>query len=169
MNPYLIIGILAAWGVSLLSVGAWQNEAGAISERTKWQTRESEELRTANAKISAMAAETLTKERGLAAAVSTISADYQERLANANKQRKIDTAAIRAGALRLRDPYAPGLRAGCGAATKTDAGTSGRDGAEGSELSKQVTGDLFDLASDADSVAEQLSACQRVIRADRAM
>lgn len=167
MNPYLIIGLLLAWGASLYGVGAWQNDAGHVAERTTWQARENSELRTANSKILAIENGARKAEQDNAAAQAAISTDYERKLSDANKQRAADVAAVRAGTLRLRDPNPAGLRA-CGSiAPETGAGASGRDGAQGSELSEQATEFLFGLANDADDVARQLGSCQAVVDADR--
>lgn len=169
MNPYLILGLLVAWGLSLAGVGAWQNNAGHVAERSAWQDRESAELRLANATIIDLNVEARAAEYDHATALAAISTDYQGRLTDANKQRATDAAAVRAGTLRLRDPYPAGLRACGSVAAETGAGAGGRDGRAAGELSAEITGDLFELVDDADRLAEQLGACQRVVQADRAM
>ena len=167
MNPYVIIGLLVAWGASLFGVGWWQNDAGHVAERTEWQTRENGELRTANATIKALQEQARKDEQTHAAALAAVSTDYERKLSDANKQRAADAAALRAGTLRLRDPNPPGLRACGGLAAQVGASTGRRDGPEGGELSEAAAGFLLELASDADDVARQLAACQRVVIEDR--
>ena len=167
MNPYIIIGLLVAWGASLFGVGWWQNDAGHVAERTEWQTRENGELRTANATIKALQEQARKDEQTHAAALAAVSTDYERKLSDANKQRAADAAALRAGTLRLRDPNPTGLRA-CGDLTaQVGAGAGRRDGPEGGELSEAAAGFLLELVSDADDVARQLTACQAVVVKDR--
>ena len=167
MNPYVIIGLLVAWGASLFGVGWWQNDAGHVAERTTWQARENGELRTANATIKALQEQARKDEQTHAAALAAVSTDYERKLSDANKQRAADVAAIRAGTLRLRDPNPTGLRACGGLAAQVGAGTGRRDGPEGGELSEAAAGFLLEFASDADDVARQLTACQAVVVKDR--
>lgn len=168
MNPYAIIALLVAWALSLLGVGAWQRHDGEVSERTTWQGRENTELRTANDKIKTLEEGARKAEQDKATALAAISTDYERKLIDAAKQRALDSAAVRTGALRLRDPNPTGLRA-CGSlGTEVAAGTGRRDGGATGELSEAAAGFLLDLANDADDVARQLSSCQRVVIEDRA-
>lgn len=167
MNPYFIIGLIVAWLASLVGVGYWQNEAGHVDERTTWQTRENGELRTANATIKALQEQARQSEHDHAAALAAVSTDYERKLSDANKQRAADAAALRAGTLRLRDPNPPGLRACGGLGAQVGAGAGRRDGPEGGELSEAAAGFLLELASDADDIARQLTACQAVVVHDR--
>jgi prophage endopeptidase len=169
MNPYLIIGLMAAWIASLVGVGYWQNEAGHVAERTKWQTRENNELREANAKILRLEEDARKAERDHGAVLAAISTHYEKELGDANKRREADHAAVRAGTLRLRDPNTAGLRA-CGSVMpETSPRAGGRDGRAPGELSGAAAEFLLDLAHDADNVARQLAACQGVVTADRQM
>lgn len=167
MKPYIIIGLLIAWALSLVGVGAWQNEAGHVAERVEWQARENKELVDANAAIKALEEKYRKAEQDHAAALGAIATNYEGKLSNATKQRAADLAAIRAGTLRLRDPGAsgkcpdgdpmPGIAAAPGV---------GDDRAAG-ELSQRANEFLLGEASRADSIAEQLAACQQVVRSDR--
>lgn len=167
MNPYVIIVLIVAWIASLAGVGYWQNDAGHVAERTTWQTRENIELRTANDKIKTLEEGARKTEQDKAVALAAISTDYERKLSDANKQRASDAAAVRAGTLRLRDPDPPGLRACGGVAPETSAGTGRRDGGAAGDLSAAASGFLLDLANEADDVARQLTACQRVVTEDR--
>lgn len=169
MNPYLIIGLMAAWIASLVGVGYWQNEAGHVAERTEWQTRENNELRLANAKILRLEEDARKAEQDHGAMIALISTHYEKELGDANKRREADHAAVRTGALRLRDPDSAGLRA-CGSVVpEAGPGASGRDGRAPGELSDAAADFLLDLAHDADGIARQLAACQQVVVSDRAM
>lgn len=121
----------------------------------------------ANAKIVELQAAAREVERAKAAAVAAVSADYQRRLNDANKQRAADADAIRAGTLRLRDPGAAGVVSSGDRSADTAAPAGGCDGRASGELSGAAAQFLFDLAADADQVAMQLQACQAVIIEDR--
>jgi len=167
LNPYVILALLVAWGLSLVGVGAWQRHDGKVTERAVWQIRENDEIRMANSKIRSLEEGARKAEQDKAIALATISTDYERKLSDANKQRAADAAAVRAGSLRLRDPSATGLRA-CGSiATETATGTSQRDGGTAGELSGAASEFLLDLANEADDVARQLAACQQVVIEDR--
>jgi len=168
MNPYLIIALLITWGASLAGVGYWQNDAGHVAERTAWQTRENTELRLANTKVLTLEEGARKTEQDHSTALAAVSTDYERKLQDANDQRSRDVAAVRAGSIRLRDPGSPGLRACGNPPGQTATAPGGRDGAQGSGLSEQASEFLLGLTGDADDVARQLSACQRVVIEDRA-
>lgn len=166
-NPWLIIGLAAAWLASLAGVGWWQRTDGAAAERIEWQQRENTELRLANQKVVSLARALRAAEHAHGEAVAAIATHYEKELQHAQDQRERDRAAVRTGGLRLRDPHPAGLRA-CGnaAAAPGAAAGLGDDRAAG-ELSAAASEFLYDLANDADAVAHQLAACQRVVIEDR--
>lgn len=166
MKGYVIAAI---WVVSLVVVGWWQNDSGRVAERTAWQTRENDELRTTNAKIKALEESARNAEQANAMALAAISTDYERKLSDANKQRTVDAAAVRSGSLRLRDPGSLGLRA-CGSlSAEASAGAGKRDGGAPGELSGLLAEFLISEANRADEVAIQLRACQAVVVSDRAV
>lgn len=167
MNPYLIIGLLLAWGASLFGVGAWQRHDGIQAERSDWQARENKELRTANAKILALETAARNAEHDHAQDLAAISTDYERKLKDANDQRSRDVSAARSGAIRLRDPNPPGFRACGSVAASTGSSPGGRDDSPPGELSGTSAEFLLGFANDADDVARQLDSCQQVITADR--
>lgn len=167
INPYAIIALLVAWGLSLAGVGMWQHRAGVVAERTTWQTRENAEIRAAGQKIKALEEDARQTEQDKAAALASISTDYERKLSDANKQRAADAAAVLSGSIRLRDPSSPSLRS-CGSfPAETAAGTGQRNDGAAGELSAAASGFLLDLANEADDVARQLATCQRVVIEDR--
>ena len=168
MNPYIIIGLLVAWALSLAGVGAWQNEAGHVAERVEWQGREVTELTAANAAIKALEESARATEAAHSVALSTIATNYEGKLSNATKQRSADLAAIRAGTLRLRDPGAGGKCPSGDPMPGIASATGVGNGRSAGELSQRASEFLVGEASRADSVAEQLAACQQVVRSDRA-
>lgn len=166
MNPYVIIGLLIAWALSLAGVGAWQNDAGHTAERAAWQERENTELLTANAEIERLSTKARDDEADHAKRLSKISTDYEKRLEDAKTQRDRDVADAHAGALRLRFNTA-GKGAGSNTTGETGSGAGRCDGAASGELPREVVADLFALVGDANAVALQLAGAQKVIEEDR--
>jgi len=166
VNPYLIAGLLAAWIASLGAVGWWQNSAGRTAEKVSWQQRDNDELRAANARIHDLEEEARSEEQRHAISLANISSEFQKDLADAKVTKERDLAAARAGALSLRIP-SPCKGPSGGEPAETAAGTGGRNAAEGTELPREITAGLFELADDADEVVRQLTACQKVVADDR--
>lgn len=167
MNPYAIIGILVVWALSLVAVGTWQHGAGEIAERTGWQTRENNELVAANARITQLTAAVRDTERAQVRAMDNIAIDLEQEKENVHSRKNRDTADALNGTLGLR------IRAACPGADRSGPGqagpaTAGGDGAQTIELPRALTASLYGIVNDADAVADQLRACQRVISADRA-
>jgi hypothetical protein len=162
-NPWILLGLGIAWLASLVAVGAWQRDDGATHERDAWQARELRQVIAAADKHREIAARYRAAERAHAVALAAASADYQRRLSHVDSIRRADAAALRAGTLVLRDPDAPGLRAGRGCLPAASPAPGGSDGAEAGRLSPAAAGFLLGLAADADQVAEQLAGCQAAI------
>jgi prophage endopeptidase len=169
MKPWLILVTVLLWLASLVAVGVWQSKDGRDAERVVWQTRENEELRLANAKIIELNETARNAERKHAEQVAGLSARYEKEKADVGKTKDTIIAELRAGQRSLRDPGAAGLKTAGGGAGKTHAAAGQCDGGARSQLSQQTSEFLVSLASEADAVVKQLSACQDVIRADRAM
>ncbi|HEX7116256.1 MAG TPA: lysis system i-spanin subunit Rz [Steroidobacter sp.] len=143
-------------------------ERGVSEERAKWVARESEELAAANALIEKLQREARAAEQAHAKELAAISKRYQENLRNVEKARDAHIAALRAGALRLRDPEAPACESACGGGvSEASAAAGGRNGPAGGELSAEASEFLLRLTAEADEVARQLQACQEIIRSDR--
>lgn len=167
LKPYLYLAIVLAWVASLAAVGYWQNGAGHVAERSAWMERENDELRQANVEIIRLQAAARAQEQRQAELMATISITYQEQLTHETAQHRADIAALRAGALRLRDRAAI-KNTDCHPVPETPAAAIGRDDLPGAELSGAASEFLLVLTSRADNLARQLAACQSVIRADRA-
>lgn len=118
----------------------------------------------------ALAAEQL-RYRGLeqqhAADIAAIDQQHQQAIENEIISRDRTIADLRAGAVGLRDKFTTCQRTR-GAAAKAGTSTSQRDAAASIELQREDAEFLVQLASEADRVADQLRACQGVVRADRA-
>lgn len=173
-QPYRILAGVLLWLASLFAVGVWQHHAGVVGERVTWQARETTQQATAAAQFKALSDAARAADQKHAADMAALAADYERKLSDANKQRAADIAAVRAGAIRLRDPGA--TMPACPGATAQASPAAGRgDGAAPGQLppapagllSGQTSEWLIDFAADADDVARQLAACQQVIARDR--
>jgi hypothetical protein len=166
MNPWAILGLGAAWAVTLGVAGAWQNHAGHVAERVDWQRRDNAELRTANVRIQELEGQRRAEEERHALELDSIAMKHEKEISDAATQKTSDVAAARAGALSLRIPTtceSPARDAGGEAA----AGAGVGDGGATAELPREITADLYALADDADAIVLQLNACQAVVRSDR--
>lgn len=160
---YLIAGafVLAAlaWGVRSIY------QSGREAERKVWEQREAKITADANEKVRLAQQRLIAQERAHAAALTEVSADYQRKLQeNVNAKDRV-IAGLRDGSRKLfvsaRCPNAGGVVSGA------PAGAGGRDGDARAELSGSAAEFLVAIASEADAVVRQLSACQAVIAADR--
>lgn len=176
MNQYIIAVALIVWGASLFGVGLWQRHDGESAANLSWEARYNTEVSQAAQQIKTAEDAVRKAEQAHAAKLSYISATYQKELVDAKAQHARDLAAIRAGTIRLRDPaYTAPVPACPGAAPQTAATAGGCDGGKTGEfpgssagfLSGGASEFLIGLANDADDVARQLAACQRVVTEDR--
>lgn len=169
MRAWLILGVVVLWGISLFVVGKWQNSSGRVAERVEWQARENEELRLANAKIIELNEAARAAERKHAEQVSGISARLEKEKSDVGKSKDAIIAELRAGQRGLRDPGAASVKTSSRGSPQAGAAAGQCDGGAGGQLSQSAAEFLVSLASEADEVVKQLTACQEVIRADRAM
>lgn len=168
MSPWVYLGVVLVWLASLTGVGFWQNHAGHTAERVMWQERYNKEVTDAANQLKAAEEKSRDTEQAWSKKVNAVSADYERKLKNANDKFKSTYVGINNGSVRLFDlhgsaPVCPGPDS-----TPEASGTpSGRDGAEGCRLSPEASRFLWQLATDADTNAEQLAACQQVILKER--
>lgn len=159
--------VVAAVVIAIYSYGRQQFGLGEQAEKARWLARETAELAAANVKINALQTAARTAERDHAMRLAAVSAQYQEDLKHAQARKDRVIADLRTGAQRLRIPVAGAGCAGAGGMPETGPATGGRDGGTTAELSQPAAEFLVGLASDADQVAEQLKACQALVREDR--
>ena len=100
-------------------------------------------------------------------ALTQISSAYQTELSNAETQHNRDVAAIRTGAIKLRDAAATPMHADCPPGPEAATPAPGRDATAGCELSADASGFLLGEADRADTYTRQLAACQAVVLEDR--
>ena len=150
--------------------GAQQYKAGQQDERGAWLARDNEALRTANQRISTLQQKARDQERDHGLAMDGIAAKHQQDLKDVRNEKDRVIADLRTRNLRLRVPVVATTSAACsGVSSSPEAGsgTGQRDGETTAELSGPAAEFLVGLASEADDVARQLSACQAVVIADR--
>jgi len=151
----------------IIAVGFWQRHDGALSERVMWETREAQQ-NAANAKaIQAAEEKARQKENASAKRIQVVARDYERRLTNArNKYKSIDDA-VASGTFQLRDRDATTVCSNNSGSPEATASTGGHNGSQGADLSPSLVRFLWFQATNADSVVEQLTACQAVVEADR--
>lgn len=154
--------ILLALGVAVYKIDK-NGYNRATAEFTAQRLQEATEANNAIARITLRYRE---KERAWAQQSAAVSKEYQKRIAANETQRLTDLAAIDARTLVLRDP-GTSSQACRDSAPATVASPSVGNGATGTELSPAASRFLLGLASEADSVVAQLTACQAVITSDR--
>lgn len=162
MNPWIIVGFVVALIVAAGGGYFFGNSVGTTAEREAWEKRENTELQAANAKIHGLEEAARASEQAHAAAVATIGTQHAKEIEDARKQKEHDVADARSGALGLRIP-SPCKGSSGGISNPVAAAPSVRDGAETTELPREIAANLFGLADDADEVVRQLSSCQAVI------
>lgn len=163
MNPKLIMAG-AALAALVLALFLAYNQGRKI-ERANWIERDNKATIEATMKLQAANERAIAAERKNAQDLADVSQTYQKELSHARNETARAVAAVRTGAIRLRDP-----RQGTGDRdTVPEVGTTatGCDAAKGSELPGADAEFLVRLAGEADEVAKQLSACQAIIRKDR--
>lgn len=150
-------------GTALFAIGWIKGETHAGMQALQ---QENSALVRANGTISKMHADARDKERQHALDLNLISSSFQKELQDARTQQAADRAALRSGTLRMRDP---GVSSSACAGPASSAGSAAgrRDGAEARQLSDAAAEFLLEFAAEADDVARQLSACQRVLIEDR--
>ena len=162
--------LVAALVAAIYAYGQQQFGLGEKAERTAWLARENTALTKANARIKELEDQARAREREHAQDMAAASAKYQEDLKHEKAAKDRAVADLRSGALRLRIPLAfPSCPDGAGGSGRAAPGpsTAGRDGEARAELSVQASEFLVGLASEADEVVHQLTACQAVVIADR--
>lgn len=161
--------IIAAIFVGV-TVGAYftGDKNGATRVRAEFQALRLQEQAEHQAAINAAWQRKAHQEGVWQAKVSEIDKDRQ-RLRSANEtQRLADLAALDARTLILRDPNRNAEASG-NCAASVASGSSGSNGGAGAELPAKTAGFLLSLASEADAVVIQLSACQAILQSDRAI
>jgi len=166
-----LIGLALVISVALVQAYGWAYKNGVNAERVAWQTSQNLALNEANKKLFDAEERARVAEHLHAVQLNTISNTYQEKLTNEKQRHDNVIVSLRAGNLSLRDKYTePGNAAPSATlSSETGTGTGGRNEAEGAKLSQPLAEFLIGLANEADEVVQQLTACQAIVNADRAL
>lgn len=161
----LLIGALVFVG-ALTGAYFYGHSNGVDSERVVWQAKEIKATQEADKALADAQDKVNSLQSQYANNLAVISGNYQQELKNVSATKDRTIAALRAGAIRLRDPgthytLSPNALPG------STAPTSGCDGQATSRLSDTTSEFLVREASHADAIVEQLNACQAVIIKDR--
>ena len=164
-NPWVILGVVVAWALSVVGAGYWEYTEGKATANVQWEKVEAQENAQAAAKILQLenqARDAEAKhEAEMTVTVGQLTKDHQDEIAT--YQSTIDK--LRSGALKLRDP---GTLPTCSCSTsKTPANPAGNPTGTTGQLSEQLAEFLTSEASRADQVTAQLAACQKALQDDR--
>lgn len=159
MTIYWKLAILA-----LVAIGSWH--ISAKYHETAWQEREAAINAEAATKIAAADKRVRDAERAMAVNLVAVDTVYQTKLQEKDHALDVARTAAHVGGLWVNAACPP--VAGNAAATAPAAAGLG-DGQTRVRLSEQAADFLIGEASRADRIVEQLTACQQVITADRAL
>jgi prophage endopeptidase len=160
---WLVVALVMAAAIG----GAWWRghasglESGRAAVQARW---DADKLRQQDVALQAQAA-AREQEHSMAASVAAVADHYVKE----NARAKIETADLRRrladGSLRLT---VPGACPGGDPAAAPAGGSGGGDGRASADLPRPIAAALLDLGDEADAVVRQLTACQAVVRAERA-
>lgn len=165
MNPWIIVGFLVALALAAAGGYARGDHDGKLSEHDQWVTREAALNADAAKKIKEAADSARAEERSKAEKQAQISTDLQAKLQEAENEKNRLAADVRAGKRKLSISARCPPRGDPKGAVAAPSG--GRDGETRAELPVEASDFLIGLATEADNLARQLSACQAVILSDR--
>lgn len=100
-------------------------------------------------------------------ALNTVSATYQGKLNEVERDKEKFMRDVRAGRIKLQFAARAPVQASTSAASPAGASTSGCHGQTGTDVPAEVIEFLFGEASRADKIVEQLNACQAIVLQDR--
>ena len=161
----LLVGVLVFIG-ALTGAYFYGHSNGVDSERVVWQAKEIKATQEADKALADAQDKVNSLQAQYANNLAVISGNYQQELKNVSATKDRTIAALRAGAIRLRDPgtnytLSPNPLSGSTAtASRCDGKATGR-------LSDELKIFLVDEASRANSIVNQLTECQAIIVKDR--
>lgn len=161
--------VWVALGIALgvLWYGHSQKREGIAETEAKYAARERDRQAQAAADRAATEKRFRDQENKHAHAMANLDRQFTAEIAASEDRARRDRAAAGRGDIVLRIP-GPACDGSAATEAPAPAAAAGkRHGAETVELPRAVTQDLLDLVNDADRVADQLRACQAIVRADR--
>lgn len=160
----MLLGVVLAWLASLVSVGYWQRQDGALEAVAECRAQKVDELTAANAKIKALNDAARDREAQHAAQMEAIGTWLAKETKDAEDRQRRAVAGARALVLR-NQPACVG--AGGNEAPAPGAPAGRGDGPAACELPATAVRDLLELVGDCDRGMRQLAACQAVVLKDR--
>lgn len=160
VNLYLVAAIVFV--VGLAGAGYEGHKIGVEHTEAKYAKRDLDAANAYAAKEREITEAYRKKETEWAKSFSEASRKYQREI----DKNATDYVTLLATHPVLRDPGA-NHQACAGSAPSTSSTASGRDDSAGGVLSGEATTFLLGLATEADSVVMQLTACQAVLEAER--
>jgi hypothetical protein len=159
-----------AVGIAALVITASHGLAYHVGKQSGDTAHQAELTRINLANASALAllqAQVRKQEQDKAAELAAIADKHQQDIANREAISNRTIADLRAGTVRLRSDIAANEFAASVRLPSAAAGTGQRPAAQGVGLRIADAEFLIRTANEADQVADQLRACQAVVRADR--
>lgn len=163
----IVIGAVGAWKLQELRKEAGIAKYEAVASQAK---ADLESLRAdASAILAKKEREAREKERRNVELTAANQVQYEQEKADREKTHQADLAAVRSGALKLRDKYAK-QNSSCGirlSGTEIGPSVPGPDEGGGAELSREATEFLLGEADRADQLAARFNKCVRQLKIDR--
>lgn len=172
--PYLVaIAIVFGALFGAYRFGVHNEHLARVAEVAELQGEHGEEMRILD-KAHTDALEVEFKRRIDAEAkhaedMAAIDAQYTKEKTDAKNKSEAAIAAVRSGAIRVREQFtcAPNAGSPSGAGNAPSTSTSVGDGIKGGGLRAEDAELVLRIADEADTVVRQLSACQAIVRRDR--
>ena len=176
INPYVIVGLLLAWALSLLGYGIKEEQRGERMAQAACTVVKAAELAQAAQTIQQLQTEAREAVERHGNAQVAISTAYQEDIQYVQDQKNAALAAVRAaGRVRVQPASSYTLRPGDCPLPEAAPGTPGDNGSPQSDVHREDaspdpgidTAVLIGLASECDSITRQLGRAQELIAEDR--
>jgi hypothetical protein len=168
INPYAILGIGVLLVASHAAVGYWQHQDGVTVTTAKYDKRDNIALTEANTKLHDVEDKYRRAEQQHAVAMSDIATNFEKEKQDAKLKTDARIAAVRAGVLRLYSHQTAGVPTIRSGVPNIATGTGGRDGTGDGRLSAGDSGFLLALGGRCNAVRDKLTACQSIVKSDRA-
>jgi hypothetical protein len=165
VNPYVLGGVLL-WVASLVGVGTWMYGAGGDAQQVEDQ-REFNRINTERAQQTDQANVKYRAKQDEVIAAQAERDGFKNQLEKERGEHRIETDALRAryAGLGLRFRPSQGATTGDrgGRTGSTEGNTAGADAPADLQLPDAVTGDLRQLAFEADRLKNEYAACYRYV------
>lgn len=175
-NPYVIIGLMVAWILSMVGYGIHEKQQGEDTARAACTTARVAEAVVAASKIQELQTAARANIERHGAAQAAISSAYQKDIEYVQNQKTAALAAVRAaGRVRVQPASSYTMRPGDCSLPVAAPGSPGNNGSPQGDVHREDaspdpgidTAVLIGLASECDSITRQLVRAQELIVEDR--